>query len=56
MKMKRNASLKNVLDFTEEFLSNQLDDFSNWCDEIMMSMPDEEDVVNNVIPGEDNPS
>jgi hypothetical protein len=36
------ASLNEVLDFTEKFITSQLDDFDNWCDEIMMAMPGEE--------------
>lgn len=41
MKMKKNAKLKDVLDFTEEFLSNQLDDFDNWCCDIGEAMYEE---------------
>ena len=44
------ADLEDVLDFTESFISNQLDDFDNWCDEISMAMPDEDEKT------EDNPS
>lgn len=42
MEVKKNAKLKDVLDFTEKFILNQLDD-SSWLDDIMMAMPDEED-------------
>jgi hypothetical protein len=42
MEVKKNAKLKDVLDFTEKFILNQLDDCS-WLDDIMMAMPDEEE-------------
>ena len=44
----QNYTLSNLVNFVETFLTNQLDDFENWCDEIIMAMPDEEN-------GEDNP-
>ena len=66
--MKRNATLKNVLDFTEEFLSEQLDDFDNWCDDISQAMYEESSdyerdraeanimTQTSTATGEDNPS
>jgi hypothetical protein len=68
MKIKRNASLKNVLDFTENFISEQLDDFDNWCDDIGQAMYEESSDYErdraeanrmtqaNRETGEDNPS
>jgi hypothetical protein len=47
---KNDATLNEVLDFTEKFVSGQLDDFGNWCNEIMMAMPDESETK------EENPS
>jgi len=41
MRYKKNAKLNDVLDFTEIFVSEQLDDFDNWCDDIMMAMYEE---------------
>ena len=35
-------TLSKLINFVETFLIIQLDDFGNWCDEIMMAMPDEE--------------
>ena len=43
-----NYTLRNLVKFVETFLTIQLDDFSNWGDEIMMAMSDEEN-------GEENP-
>ncbi len=50
MAYKDDPSLNDVLDFTEKFVTAQLDDFGNWCDEISMAMYDEEE------ENEDNPS
>ena len=53
-----NSTLENVLDFTEKFISEQLDDFDNWCDEIGSAMyegtSDEE--ISQSNRNEDNPS
>jgi hypothetical protein len=38
MSFKKNATLKDVLKFTEDFLEEQLDDFDNWCDDIGQAM------------------
>ena len=35
--------LNKLLKFTEEFINAQMDDFDNWCEEIMMAMPDEDE-------------
>ncbi len=44
-----NYTLSKLINFVETFLTIQLDDFGNWCVEIMMVMPDEEN-------REDNPN
>jgi len=53
-----NLSLNKLLQYVETFIKAQLDDFSNACDHIQMSMPDDngndEVVVNN--PEDNNPS
>ena len=41
MSLKGHADLNDVLEFTERFIENQLDDFDNWCDDIMMGMYEE---------------
>jgi len=41
MEFKTDANLNDVLDFTEKFLTRQLDDFDNNCDTIMMAMYEE---------------
>jgi hypothetical protein len=41
MSYREDAELEDVLDFTEKFLSEQLDDFDNWCDEIGIAMYEE---------------
>jgi hypothetical protein len=55
---KNDATLDDILYFTEKFVSEQLDDFNNWCDDISMSMYEEtseyEEDCNN--RKEDNPS
>jgi len=62
MEYKKNAKLNDVLNFTEKFICNQLDDFDNWCDEILMAFPDidentEEIPTSNINQNaEDNPS
>jgi len=38
-----NYSLNKLLRFVNTFVSTQLDDFDNWCDDIMMAMGDDED-------------
>ena len=45
-------TLNKLLNFVDTFLTIQLDDFGNWCDDIMMAMPDEEFQEENQ---EDNP-
>ena len=42
-----NYTLNKLLNFVDTFLTIQLDDFENWCDDIMMAMPDEEDQEDN---------
>ena len=42
-----NYTLRKLINFVETFLTIQLDDFGNWCDEIMMAMPDEENIEEN---------
>jgi hypothetical protein len=41
MRIKKNASMKDVIKFTEEFVSSQLNDFDNWCEEIGMTIYEE---------------
>lgn len=41
MSYKRDANLEDVLEFTEKFVSEQLDDFDNWCDDIGQAMYEE---------------
>jgi hypothetical protein len=41
MAYKNDATLHEVLDFTEKFITAQLNDFGNWCDDIMISIPDD---------------
>ena len=36
-------TIGTLITFVETFVKIQLDDFINWCDDIMMAMPDEED-------------
>ena len=42
-----NYTLNKLLNFVDTFLTIQLDDFGNWCEDIMMAMPDEEDQEDN---------
>ncbi len=35
------CTLEDVLQFTDQFIEEQLDDFDNWCDEIGTAMYDE---------------
>ena len=41
MSVKEDAELNETLDFTERFIENQLDDFDNLSDDIMMAMYEE---------------
>jgi hypothetical protein len=41
MNYKDDAELDDVLDFTEQFIESQFDDFDNWCEEIATSMYEE---------------
>jgi hypothetical protein len=41
MRYKDNPELDDVLDFTEEFVSSQMDSFTNWCDHIQIAMYEE---------------
>jgi hypothetical protein len=54
--IQRNLNLDELLEYVETFIKAQIDDFSNVCDHIQMSMSDdnEEVVVNN--PEDNNPS
>lgn len=54
--IKEDADLNEVLDFTERFIENQLEDFDNCCDDIMMAMYEESSeyerdnsIVNSVV-------
>jgi len=38
MNYKDEACLDDILDFTEQFVSSQMDSFTNWCDYIEMAM------------------
>jgi hypothetical protein len=56
--IQKNLSLNKILQYIETFIKAQLNDFSNACDHIQMSMTDDngndEVVVNN--PEDNNPS
>jgi hypothetical protein len=41
MNYKDEASLDDILDFTEQFVSSQMDSFTNWSDHISMAMYEE---------------
>jgi hypothetical protein len=41
MDIKKNATLYEILQFTEDFLVKQLDDFDNWCEDIGMAIYEE---------------
>jgi len=41
MSYKDNASCDDVVNFTENFVTAQLDDFDNWCEDISMAMYEE---------------
>jgi len=62
MEYKKNAKLNDVLNFTEKFICQQLDDFDNLCDDIMMAYPDIDENTEEISTGninqnaEDNPS
>lgn len=43
VKLNPNYSLNKLLRFVNTFVSTQLRDFSDWCDDIMMAMGDGED-------------
>ena len=47
--MNPNYTHSSLNNFVEAFLQRQLNEFENWCDDIMIAMPDEENQ-------EDNPS
>ena len=36
-------TLDDLLNFAEGFVSIQIGDFNNWCDDILMAIPDEDD-------------
>ena len=38
MNYKDEACLDDILDFTEQFVSSQMDSFTNWCYDIQMAM------------------
>ena len=38
---KKNAKVSDVLEFTEQFLLQQLDTFDNWCEDISSAMYDD---------------
>jgi hypothetical protein len=59
MAYKKSAKLNDILEFTELFMSEQLDDFTNWCDEISQAMYEETSEYERefgVRNEEDNPS
>ena len=37
-------NIKDLLHFTEEFISRQIDDFDNWAEEVCLAIPDEEEI------------
>ena len=41
MNYKDEACLEDILDFTEQFVSSQMDSFTNWSDHISMAMYEE---------------
>ena len=51
-----NYTLEKLLLFVETFVSNQLDDFFNWCDELCVDESDNEQNVHQTIDQGDNPS
>ena len=55
-----NYTLNKLIKFVETFLTTQLDDFGNWCDDISMAMFDENDDLqpnnNEAQNNEDNPT
>jgi hypothetical protein len=58
MTCKKNANLNDILKFTENFILEQLDDFTNWCDEISQAMYEETSEYEREFSGdrkEDNP-
>ncbi len=44
-----NFTLINLVKFVESFVTIQLDEFGNWCDDIMMAMPNEDNEEDNPI-------
>ena len=58
MTYKKNTKLNDILKFTEFFVSEQLDDFTNWCDEISQAMYEETSEYEREFGdrNEDNPS
>ena len=58
MSYKDDAELDDVIEFTENFVSEQLDDFDNWCDEIGSAMYEETSECERLFGerNDDNPS
>jgi hypothetical protein len=58
MEYKKNAKLQDILNFTEMFVSKQLNDFGNWCGEISSAMYEESSECEREFGErkEDNPS
>jgi hypothetical protein len=52
MSSNKNVKLKDILKFTEEFISEQIDDFGNWGDDVW-NRPSEDEVDEHK---EDNPT
>ncbi len=48
-----NYTLRSLVEYVETFLIIQLDNFENWCDEIMLAMPAEDNPEND---RDDNPT
>jgi hypothetical protein len=51
-----NYTLEKLLVFAEAFVYNQLDDFCNWCHEVCLAVPENEEEVQEAIDQGDNPS
>lgn len=42
MEYREDPQVEDLLDFIEKFISEQMDDFDNWCDEVSIAMYEEE--------------
>jgi hypothetical protein len=44
------ANLNSILNFTKKIITEQMDSLDNWCDDIILAIPDEDDTVNEENP------